>query len=954
MEEEKVTIHLSESTDASFYPVNQMIYGKEFATICELIDEQIKFEGTQSENKNSFKRKNNAVSVFGSRGCGKTSFLMSIKDKYDKHEEVEVLDVLDPTLIEEKGHVFLSILSLIKDKAKRKLDNLQKDPSWFSECGIKQEWSDKLEKLAMGIPSLDHVGKSLEEDNWQDPQYIMNKGLKDVSASRTLESDFQDFVCFSLNHILKKKVFLLLLDDIDIDFLKGWPVLETLRKYLTFPEIIVVISGDERLFTKAVRKKQWSNFGKALLINEGDRLNKMGELNDLVTEMGGQYLQKILKPQLQASLMSLSEIFQQNKKRVKQIIINSGKVEGIKEEVYNTDIVNVYKISLSKIGIKSSFQQEPYLLFLLSTPFRSQIQFLIGSLKLQSNDWNVHKNGAFVFDVFNNHLQEKQINYRLLQNNIHFFNSSILKFLIRDQILSNSYQLQPNTDDDSLNACLTAFTFAFCKQTKTHPEIVFNYLIKIGYIRNLLSGINYAKPIDNKSNASPYNIEDMCELAGVYTDKTLRDTVGIISSYIYSTQTNPKDTGIFYLQGLSSTGKGSKEENKGKLDFEFEYEFESKRVLAFIPAGMARTERNQVRPVFYSIYMLLSTIGEILRQYQNHISDLGETEQFVAMKETLSELSQINSFISPDFKNNIEGDSGSIDTINIEFKDNPADKSIDKLTEDVIAWCKVTCEETDYVPPHLVGKISMRLFYALSMIKLNNDCLGNAFHRAIIILLNSILVEEVTENIPDRIMLRNNPSETDNVFEENILKLRDGEPKEFNVEHLTKLPFFSMVINCPLIKAFINRNALLKERSNRKLSKEESDKILNIILREPLEYSAYEALCRVTISKAANTTIKKATVSKKRSSSKKAISEKSFSSDESELSNTISILKADGIKWSVFDNITDASKILKEKKYSNINKKSMSSFYDCINKIDSREGISAEVKADIITWKEER
>jgi len=940
MEKQKVTIHLSKSTDASVYPVNQMIFGEEFTTICEMINENIKFAETQSENQNSFERKNNALSVFGSRGCGKTSFLMGIKKKYSDNKEVEVLDILDPTLIEEKGHVFLSILSLIKDKAEKRLDSLQKDPSWFSDCGIKQEWNTKLEKLATAIPSLDHVGKSLEEDNWQDPQYIMKKGLKDVSASCTLESDFHDFVRFSLEYILKKKVFLLLLDDIDIDFQKGWPVLETLRKYLTFPEIIVVISGDERLFNKAVRKKQWSNFGKALLINEGEWLNKMGELNDLVTEMEGQYLQKILKPQLNTSLMSLSEILQQNKKRLEQIIINSGKDDGREVEVYNTNILKVYNIILSNIGIRNSFQQEPYLLFLLSTPFRSQIQFLIGSLKLQSNDWNIHKNGAFVFDVFNNHLQEMQINYRLLQHNIHFFNSTILKFLIRDQILSNSYQLQPNTDDDSLNACLTAFTFVFCKQTKSHPGIVFNYLIKIGYIRNLLNGINYKNPIGNKSNATLYNIENLCEMAGVYTDKTLRDTVGIISSYIYSTQTNPKDTGIFYLQGLSLTGKGSIEENNGKLDFELKKESEAKRVLAYISAGMAQTERKQERTVFYSIYMLLSSIGEILRQYQSLFSDLSKPQQLIEMKRALSELSQINSYIAPDFKNNLEGDSSSIDTImDVDVNDSPEETSFDKLAEDVINWCNETIEKSNYVPPHLVGKISTRLFYALSSIKLNDDCLGNAFHRAIIILLNSIFVEEVSENIPDRIMLRNNPSETDNVFEENLLKLRDGESKEFNIEHLTKLPFFSMAINCPLIKAFINREALLKERGNRNLPKEELDKILLKILKEPLDYNVYKALCRVTIKG----------VKKGKGNVPSTI--KKFSAAKKTLPTTVLHLKTDGIEWSVFNNIPEAIAKLKEDEYTKVTTKSVTNFIESINNINDLTEISPEEKAYIIAWK---
>ena len=64
---------------------------------------------------------------------------------------------------------------------------------------------------------------------------------------------------------------MLFFDDADNDFSKGWPVLETLRKYLTSPQLIILISGDLDLFSYLVRKKQWTNFGKALLKNEFDQ-----------------------------------------------------------------------------------------------------------------------------------------------------------------------------------------------------------------------------------------------------------------------------------------------------------------------------------------------------------------------------------------------------------------------------------------------------------------------------------------------------------------------------------------------------------------------------------------------------------------------------------------------------------------------------------------------------------
>ena len=81
--------------------------------------------------------------------------------------------------------------------------------------------------MAEGIPTLDKVGKGFED--WTDPEMIMDKGLRGVRAAKNLEKDFHELVKLGLC-ILDKKVFLLTLDDIDINFRRGWAVLETVRK----------------------------------------------------------------------------------------------------------------------------------------------------------------------------------------------------------------------------------------------------------------------------------------------------------------------------------------------------------------------------------------------------------------------------------------------------------------------------------------------------------------------------------------------------------------------------------------------------------------------------------------------------------------------------------------------------------------------------------------------------
>lgn len=114
----EVQIILSESQNAKPYEESQMIHQIEFDKVKKLIAKQV----GEADSKHT--EVHHAISVFGERGTGKTSFLESILDYYsckNEGKDICVLDLIDPTMIEEKGHVFLLIVSLINRKVKRDL-----------------------------------------------------------------------------------------------------------------------------------------------------------------------------------------------------------------------------------------------------------------------------------------------------------------------------------------------------------------------------------------------------------------------------------------------------------------------------------------------------------------------------------------------------------------------------------------------------------------------------------------------------------------------------------------------------------------------------------------------------------------------------------------------------------------------------------------------------------------
>lgn len=106
-QDEKIIIDLSKSVNPRAFLTGSIIHKMEFQKVCDWINEQIK----EVDKKDIDARYNDTISIFGSRGSGKTSFVLSVLEKYKDDRNVEVLEIIDPTLIEEKGHIVFNDFS---------------------------------------------------------------------------------------------------------------------------------------------------------------------------------------------------------------------------------------------------------------------------------------------------------------------------------------------------------------------------------------------------------------------------------------------------------------------------------------------------------------------------------------------------------------------------------------------------------------------------------------------------------------------------------------------------------------------------------------------------------------------------------------------------------------------------------------------------------------------------
>lgn len=804
MANDKIIIDLSKSMNARSFGETEIIHKSEFDRVVELINNKIIKPKEDSNNCIEIhKRYNDTITILGSRGSGKTSFLMSILQKYIGHDDIEIIELIDPTLIEEKGHIFLTLISLITDKVEKKISKNECDPC-CKEYRKRKSWDDKLKRLAAGLPSIDIDNVSMYS-NWHDPEHVMRKGLEAVKAAKDLEENFNKIVEEALE-VLGKKAFLIAFDDIDVNFNNGWKVLETIRKYLTSPQVITLLSGDIKLFSKAIRKQQWINFGEELLKNEGERKNDIVKYDELVTEIESQYMQKIMKAPNRIHLLTIGEKLNNGQ----NILIKQSTKTNleIKTKTGNNNPINIseyYSNKLKIFGLQNTYEVHTVKTYLLGLPLRTQIQMLKQFEDMGNSSFSILN----ITDAFVSDLYESGVDVELAKSQPKDFCNIAHDFLLKKELLNETYQLLPTSGSVNSNAVLFSLYTMFVEHSKNNPSMIFEYWITIATIKNLLTIMPYRSD-QKKDVALVPTIEGASDYSFIGQNKVYRDICSYLSTYIRATLNNEGQEnkrpwgGTLILKGFAENAKQSKEATQDRIDFVFKKEGTTTmdRQLAFFPMSIASYAHKQQSIVIYSFYTLLGTITELLKRYNVIIKGTGD--KFNGIQVLLKELSQVKDNVMPVFDRGTNPSEQEPIFNTIEEENEEGETS---LAQVICAWMD-QCPSC--VPPHLIGKIATRAFYAMRnlddrALSSEESNLGDAMHRRIVIVMNSALVEDAKENLDQFTLSNNNPLEKNTIFINNLKKVNEIS-KEWK-----KMEFSRWLLACPLLLLYLNIEALQEE-----------------------------------------------------------------------------------------------------------------------------------------------
>lgn len=770
----KITLNPELDIHATIFEAKNLIHLLEYHQVIKIIEKLKNAESNYNPNKKeNLKRYHNTITLSGSRGSGKTSFLLSLREDFKDSEDVLFIEIIDPTLIEEKGHIFLNIVTRVKSL----IDDQKLD--YNDEKYLK--WNETLKKLATGLPMLDGINGGLDPSDWNDTTFVMMDGLKRVDGANNLEWYFHQYIYMSLQ-ILDKKYLMIAFDDVDTDFSKGWPVLEVLRKYLTSPQIITFLSGDLDLYSFLVRKKQWKNFGKTLLKNEYDKddTNKIiysNEYPELVEKLESQYMMKLLKPEYRITLSTISSKLKS--KKIKIFLENLGGLWEI-EAFYSNYLTRIW-------GINGNNIQVSYMNFFTGLPLRSQLS-LINSLKKIDNE-DISRSERLteitkgITDIFLSELRTANVDVWEMVNGYGLTNIYMLNFLLDNRILDEASQFYPKLNTPSLDGAVTAMGIVLSERLTLNPYEVFDYITRVSNI------VAKANKWGVEKSTTTQSIKDLVEHSRSLYDYGLKKIASLQSAYIVSFEDKyeAKTEGLIPIKSLQEFNKGRRNEEDLRIDELFNNSYPTEQILALLPSfGAQDNLGNNV--TFYSFYNIIGAIGDILYQNDNEVQN-----EFIRV-------GQFREF--PIFKNSNERYFS--DITNTQPEDNSyhsetTSASVTPFTNEIIEWKKKWDDSPVNMPPYILGRIMVRTVFSFTQINYQAT-VGDMLHRQIIVFLNAILVEEVMENKGNDKLRLVNPSNSDDYFIENIKKTKS------KVDEKSTHPFFDFVFSCPIIQAYLNPN----------------------------------------------------------------------------------------------------------------------------------------------------
>ena len=308
--DDKIYFLIDQPESAGQIMANTLLARDVYRNIATFVDDALDVARQARQSQDPMHhRYHNTVLIDGARGTGKSTVLVNLGRYLEScnpktFEQVHICAPVDPTLLEDHDDLFLNVI-LAAVLSDRKVEEAQRqDPQ------KRQALAKQLQKLGT---ALEHMQSQREQT-----QKGMDK-LRAFVGNQQLIQEVHDFFAEVLK-LLDKKLLILTIDDVDTGLDKAFENLEVVRRYLTSPYVMPIISGDLLLYHEVI----WRNFlGRLLEKSKEESASSVETAEELARE----YERKVLPVQYRLKMPEVKDYLKN--KNIYLAHMNQGEMEPI-------------------------------------------------------------------------------------------------------------------------------------------------------------------------------------------------------------------------------------------------------------------------------------------------------------------------------------------------------------------------------------------------------------------------------------------------------------------------------------------------------------------------------------------------------------------------------------------------------------------------------------------------
>lgn len=235
--------------------------------------------------------------IDGTRGAGKSTFLRFAFKQLATPARVYPLMYLDPSRIESSENVLLHVLKNLRRLAE----------NYSSRNKFHEDRMEKFRRLFQQIAGGLHLFVA-KDDAFKDldAELFLDYGLDRAADSQRLRNllhQIIDLVC----EMYKVNALLLAIDDADTKAEMAIQVLESIRKYLDTPRMVVLVTGDLEMYSLLVQNHFQRDFASE---DKGLNPDRKQQQNRMVEHLEEQFLLKLFPIQRRIQLKTLHTLIE--------------------------------------------------------------------------------------------------------------------------------------------------------------------------------------------------------------------------------------------------------------------------------------------------------------------------------------------------------------------------------------------------------------------------------------------------------------------------------------------------------------------------------------------------------------------------------------------------------------------------------------------------------------------